>query len=393
MFTVNVGSDLYGKKHNVQLPFAARPSVREVVESAQAYFDVLSQSLRPAGYPDVVFQVESLQALRGSQWVVASVHDGVTPGQQMWCFQPENIWHSDASGIVPEAVHTVLYWRPLAWPARVAATGPAPTFGAKVLAVFAYLDTRITGRVSRQDVHASLTRLAAPPFVAVDTLLHAAGVPAGRADLNFAEFSALAETHQQLVDALYFRARCQQPPAPPPPALRQITNTARLAPFPERCSYSRSKSGSLGRTRDPPQAFNPDRFAGSPADGKRAGLNWGDLAVNVTRPAVDRRDGFADGGRGEEGLIGRLQAARDQALAAARELRELGCGEAADQQAKPARVSPVPPPLPLPPAPPEANSGRDPALSSSSAGTAAMQPTPVLRAARPDNFLESYAHS
>eukprot|EP00662_Eupelagonemidae_sp_cell21_P018219 gene18219-16849_t len=64
-FCVDVGSDLYGQKHNVQLRLNGQPSVSELCAAlcaaVESYFDTKSRACRPAGYPDQPFKVETFQ--------------------------------------------------------------------------------------------------------------------------------------------------------------------------------------------------------------------------------------------------------------------------------------------------------------------------------------------
>ena len=105
MFLISVGTDLYGRKQNVKLEFPTCPTMTELINSVESQFDVMSRASRPAAYPDVPYKVQTFQVYDDIllRWVDLYSSAQLTNGCQVFCFQPETIWHSDAQGIIPEA--------------------------------------------------------------------------------------------------------------------------------------------------------------------------------------------------------------------------------------------------------------------------------------------------
>ena len=131
MFIVSCGCDLYGRKQNVKLEFPTCPTMTELINAVESQFDVVARSARPAGYPDVPFKVQTFQVYDDIllRWVDLYSSSQLTNGCQVFCFQPESIWHSDSQGIIPEAKGNVTWTTPVGSPrrARVATdAGVAP---------------------------------------------------------------------------------------------------------------------------------------------------------------------------------------------------------------------------------------------------------------------------
>ena len=208
IFTVHVGSDLWGAKHNLILPFLKRPSVVEMVESAQHLFDTKSRGCRPSGYPDVPYAVESAQILEpsGSWEAIGSEHTISSKGQY-WLFQPESVWHSDAQGVMPPPVPTPFFWAPGTASATLRDTEctPPAAFGEKTMSVFYQLDAAKTGVVAVDQLFECMSAcgvtLATPP--SIREFLRRAD-PTVATAMSFQQFSCVAEQHPLLVDALFF---------------------------------------------------------------------------------------------------------------------------------------------------------------------------------------------
>eukprot|EP01065_Artemidia_motanka_P012218 TRINITY_DN1669_c6_g1_i1.p1 TRINITY_DN1669_c6_g1~~TRINITY_DN1669_c6_g1_i1.p1 ORF type:complete len:415 (+),score=141.54 TRINITY_DN1669_c6_g1_i1:62-1306(+) len=230
-YHVDVGSDLFGTKHNVQLRFDRVPSVAELIAACESYFDTKARACRPAGYPDVPFRVETFQVFDEviMRWVdLYSAEKQLQPGQQVWCFQPESIWHSDAQGVIPEAEQAHFTWTtPLGSPrrGRVAAdAGVPPTLSEKLRSVFYQIDQGGKGYLVFDDLDTAFRRC--------DMQFN--GTTAGRlfqdADRNrsnhitYDEWVNFAIQYPSVVDALFFRFRDMGPglaQAPPAPAAQQ----------------------------------------------------------------------------------------------------------------------------------------------------------------------------
>eukprot|EP01063_Lacrimia_lanifica_P038276 TRINITY_DN8096_c0_g1_i1.p1 TRINITY_DN8096_c0_g1~~TRINITY_DN8096_c0_g1_i1.p1 ORF type:complete len:551 (+),score=154.91 TRINITY_DN8096_c0_g1_i1:145-1797(+) len=229
--TVYVGADLWGVKHNAALPFVRPPTLGEVVDAARVHFDVISQAHRPAGYPDVVFDVVSVQVLAKGAWEMVDFGCSgamVRQGSQFWLFQPESMWHSDAAGVLPVPQTSPFYLlldpteaAAAALPRRTASHGlPAPaTHNDKVAAVFARLlqegDAAPTAggaspgnAVPATRLLAVLKRLGAMPTLPPSHFLHPGRiVPDGTFDV--AQWKALAEQQPFALDFLYYRLGLQ----------------------------------------------------------------------------------------------------------------------------------------------------------------------------------------
>eukprot|EP00756_Hemistasia_phaeocysticola_P006766 Hpha_TRINITY_DN13987_c0_g5::TRINITY_DN13987_c0_g5_i1::g.35973::m.35973 len=212
-FTMDVGSDLFGTKHNVQLRFNSRPSVAELAAAAESYFDTKSRSCRPAGYPDVLFRVETFQVFDDALMRWVDLYDGaqLQPGQQVWCFQPESIWHSDAQGVIPESDTAAFTWTtPLGSPrrGRVAVdAGVPPTLSEKLRSVFYQVDAGSKGYLVFNDLDQAFRRCdmefnganAGDLFQIAD---------ANRSNhITYDEWVNFAIRYPSVVDALFFRFR------------------------------------------------------------------------------------------------------------------------------------------------------------------------------------------
>ena len=160
-FVIDIGSDLYGTKVNTQLTFPTRPTVVEVTAAVESEFDVKGRAVRPAGYPDVPFKVETFQLFDETllRWVDLYNEQQLKSGAQLWCFQPESIWHSDAQGVIPQPEKVPVTWTtPLGSPrrARIAAdAGVPPTLSEKLRSVFYQIDGTNKGYLLRQDLEAA----------------------------------------------------------------------------------------------------------------------------------------------------------------------------------------------------------------------------------------------
>ena len=204
-FTIKIGADLYGMKHNVLFSFARIPQLAEIVGSAQHYFDIKMRSVRPAGYMDQLFQVESIQMLRERRWVLIGTEYGFDSSQQLWFFQPESIWHSDAPGIIPEPIETSLYWGPACVP-RSRDAGAPPTFTEKLMNVFYNLDGN---KQTIVDVEILLMALRSfgVTFISDPLQILKSSDRSINRTLNFVQWSLVGEMNPTLVDLLFFSFR------------------------------------------------------------------------------------------------------------------------------------------------------------------------------------------
>eukprot|EP01064_Diplonema_japonicum_P015931 TRINITY_DN23985_c0_g1_i1.p1 TRINITY_DN23985_c0_g1~~TRINITY_DN23985_c0_g1_i1.p1 ORF type:complete len:529 (+),score=182.23 TRINITY_DN23985_c0_g1_i1:52-1638(+) len=223
-FLIDVGSDLFGTKCNVSLEFPARPSVTELTAACESNFDVRARAQRPAGYPDTPFKVETFQLFDETllRWVDLYNEQQLRHGSQLWCFQPESIWHSDAQGVIPSAQRAPVTWTtPLGSPrrARIAAdAGVPPTLSEKLRSVFFQIDGQNKGYLLYQDLEGTFTRcdMAFTQGTAGDLFTLA---DQNRSQhITYDEWVNFAVRCPSVVDALFFRMRdmTQDIPNSPP---------------------------------------------------------------------------------------------------------------------------------------------------------------------------------
>ena len=226
-FIIDVGSDLFGTKVNITLSFNHHPSVAEVTAACESNFDTKGRAIRPAGYPDVPFKVETFQLFDDTllRWVDLYNEQQLKTGAQLWCFQPESIWHSDAQGVIPQPEKTSVTWStPLGSPrrARIAAdAGVPPTLSEKLRSVFYQIDGSNKGYL----VYADLERAFSICEMSFNN--GTAGDLFTLADQNrsqhitYDEWVNFAVKCPGIVDALFFRMRDMGPASSPhsPPGM------------------------------------------------------------------------------------------------------------------------------------------------------------------------------
>eukprot|EP01060_Flectonema_neradi_P035965 TRINITY_DN677_c0_g1_i1.p1 TRINITY_DN677_c0_g1~~TRINITY_DN677_c0_g1_i1.p1 ORF type:complete len:560 (+),score=184.93 TRINITY_DN677_c0_g1_i1:72-1682(+) len=212
-FQIDIGTDLFGSKFNTSLSFPSRPTVAELTAAAESYFDTKSRSSRPAGYPDMPYKIETFQLFDDKllRWVDLYNEEQLKHGVQIWCFQPESIWHSDAQGVIPQAEKPTVTWTtPLGSPrrARIAAdAGVPPTLSEKLRSVFFQIDGQNKGYLLYQDLEAAFRRCD------MEFNNSSAGELFTLADANssrhitYDEWVNFAVRCPSVVDALFFRMR------------------------------------------------------------------------------------------------------------------------------------------------------------------------------------------
>ena len=144
-FFLDVGTDLFGSKQNTRLEFAGCPTLSELIIASEAHFDREGRLRRPAGSPDVSYKIQTMQVYDDTllRWVDLYSPTQLRNGGQVWCFQPESIYHSEAPGSIPPAKYTPESW--LGSPARARAVSEAgirdPVASEKLRSVFYNIDT------------------------------------------------------------------------------------------------------------------------------------------------------------------------------------------------------------------------------------------------------------
>eukprot|EP01061_Rhynchopus_euleeides_P027319 TRINITY_DN4446_c0_g1_i3.p1 TRINITY_DN4446_c0_g1~~TRINITY_DN4446_c0_g1_i3.p1 ORF type:complete len:382 (+),score=117.55 TRINITY_DN4446_c0_g1_i3:128-1273(+) len=233
-FVIDVGSDLFGTKVNITLGFANRPTVAEVTAACESNFDTKGRAIRPAGYPDVPFKVETFQLFDDTllRWVDLYNEQQLRSGAQLWCFQPESIWHSDAQGVIPQPEKVNVTWTtPLGSPrrARIAAdAGVPPTLSEKLRSVFYQIDGSNKGYLLYQDLENAFHRceMAFNHGTAGD--LFSMADHNRSQHITYDEWVNFAVKCPSIVDALFFRMRdmgpnasAHSPPGPDAQTARQ----------------------------------------------------------------------------------------------------------------------------------------------------------------------------
>ncbi|KAJ9465565.1 hypothetical protein DIPPA_07106 [Diplonema papillatum] len=163
MFLLSCGTDIYGSKQNIRLEFPSSPTMTELINAVESQYDVMARATRPAGYPDVPFKVQTFQVYDDVllRWVDLYSSSQLANGSQLFCFQPESIWHSDAQGIIPDAKESVTWTTPTgsARRARVATdAGVAPALSEKLRSVFYDVDGSNKGYVVFSDLRAAFAK-------------------------------------------------------------------------------------------------------------------------------------------------------------------------------------------------------------------------------------------
>eukprot|EP01065_Artemidia_motanka_P049613 TRINITY_DN826_c4_g1_i1.p1 TRINITY_DN826_c4_g1~~TRINITY_DN826_c4_g1_i1.p1 ORF type:complete len:429 (+),score=156.51 TRINITY_DN826_c4_g1_i1:128-1288(+) len=237
---LDIGSDLYGTKHNTKLRFAATPALEELTAATESFFDTKSRSCRPAGYPDVPFKVETFQLFDDAalRWVDLVETSQLRTGQQLWCFQPESIWHSDAQGVIPQAEQAPVTWTvPEKSPRRrrmTADAGVPPTLSEKLRSVFYQCDPDRKGYLVNADLQLAFRRCEMEFTSGTADQLFTLADANTSGHITYDEWVSFAIQCPQVVDALFFRLRDlgqptgqfdlqhqSVPHAPPPPQQQQ----------------------------------------------------------------------------------------------------------------------------------------------------------------------------
>eukprot|EP00754_Rhynchopus_humris_P026981 Rhum_TRINITY_DN15054_c0_g1::Rhum_TRINITY_DN15054_c0_g1_i1::g.135006::m.135006 len=212
MFIVSCGCDLYGRKQNVKLEFPTCPTMTELINAVESQFDVVSRSARPAGYPDVPFKVQTFQVYDDIllRWVDLYSSSQLTNGCQVFCFQPESIWHSDSQGIIPEAKGNVTWTTPVGSPrrARVATdAGVAPALSEKLRSVFYDCDVGNKGYILYSDLRAAFAKADMEFTYATIGELFTVADSNRSGHITYDEWVRFAIQYPNVIDAMFFRAR------------------------------------------------------------------------------------------------------------------------------------------------------------------------------------------
>jgi len=212
VFFVNVAADIYATKHNVRLEFPVCPTISELINAAEAQFDLTARATRPAGYPDVPFRVQTFQVYDDvlMRWVDLYSSAQLSSGCQTYSFQPETVWTVDLQGTIPVARDTVSYASAVGSPRRgrlAADLGAPASLSEKLRSVFYDLDSGNKGYILYSDLRSAFIRNE------IDFSYATIGELFNEADRNkdghisYEEWVRFAINHPNIVDALFYRAR------------------------------------------------------------------------------------------------------------------------------------------------------------------------------------------
>eukprot|EP01065_Artemidia_motanka_P008795 TRINITY_DN1444_c0_g1_i2.p1 TRINITY_DN1444_c0_g1~~TRINITY_DN1444_c0_g1_i2.p1 ORF type:complete len:320 (+),score=151.66 TRINITY_DN1444_c0_g1_i2:63-962(+) len=212
VFSICAATDLYGRKTNVGLKFPTCPTMTELINAVESQFDVQGRSCRPAGYPDIPFKVQTFQVYDDIllRWVDLYSSAQLTNGCQVFCFQPESIWHSDAQGIIPEAKETVTWTTPVGSPRRqrlAADAGVSPTLSEKLRSVFYDIDFGNKGYILYSDLRAAFAKCDMEFTYATAGELFTVADANKSGHVTYDEWVRFAIQYPGVIDALFFRSR------------------------------------------------------------------------------------------------------------------------------------------------------------------------------------------
>ena len=184
----------------------------ELINAVESQFDVMSRSSRPAGYPDCPFKVQTFQVYDDIllRWVDLYSSAQLTNGCQVFCFQPESIWHSDSQGIIPEAKDGITWTTQVGSPrrARVATdAGVAPALSEKLRSVFYDIDFGNKGYILYTDLRSSFKSADIEFTYATVGELFTVADQNCSGHITYDEWVRFAISYPNIVDALFFRAR------------------------------------------------------------------------------------------------------------------------------------------------------------------------------------------
>eukprot|EP01061_Rhynchopus_euleeides_P012069 TRINITY_DN21688_c0_g1_i1.p1 TRINITY_DN21688_c0_g1~~TRINITY_DN21688_c0_g1_i1.p1 ORF type:complete len:298 (+),score=102.44 TRINITY_DN21688_c0_g1_i1:90-983(+) len=214
-FQLAVAADVYGTKFNKLLSFPLCPSMSELLNAVESVFDTCARANRPAGYADVPFKAQALQLHHAveKRWVDVCSTSQLADGSQMFCFQPNSIWHTDSEGPIP-APDTGITW--------VSAeahrqgdregkdTGPPPSLSEKLRSVFHNIDSQNTGVCRYADVREALMKCGMEFTTLSSADVFRAADADGDGNVTYDEWVTFALDNPSIVDAMFFRMQDSQ---------------------------------------------------------------------------------------------------------------------------------------------------------------------------------------
>lgn len=205
-FFLDTGTDLYGVKQNTRLQFSGVPGIAELICTAEAHFDREARGMRPAGCPDQgPFKVQSMQVYDDvlMRWVNLYSSEQLKTGVQVFLFQPESAFHSEAPGDIPPPKYAPESW--LGSPARVRAVAAAgitdPVLSEKLRRVFYDIDRDRARYVPYTTLRDYFVRHELPW-----TATALGDYYARTGNMTYEDWCYFAARYPQYIDSLYYRA-------------------------------------------------------------------------------------------------------------------------------------------------------------------------------------------
>ena len=197
-FSLNVATDLYGRKYNTTLEFAAVPTMSELLLVVEGNFEREAQLVLPNG---PAFKAQTMQVFDDvlQRWVDLHTPGQLRAGAQLFVFQPPSVEHSDVQAPIPTAKYTADSYLGSPTRARVATElGINAALSEKLRRVYAELETAAkVVPVAALQAYFQRYSVEWTPAV-VGELAHATG------ELSFEQWAHWAALHPALVDGLYY---------------------------------------------------------------------------------------------------------------------------------------------------------------------------------------------
>eukprot|EP01064_Diplonema_japonicum_P006128 TRINITY_DN1406_c0_g1_i1.p1 TRINITY_DN1406_c0_g1~~TRINITY_DN1406_c0_g1_i1.p1 ORF type:complete len:631 (+),score=180.60 TRINITY_DN1406_c0_g1_i1:49-1941(+) len=158
-FTVRVACDVHGVKHNVRLSFIGVPTMSNLINAVDNYFDTVARVNHPPGCPDVPFSLAALQIFDTTlqKWVNLTDPFMISDDAQLFCFQQASVWHPDRPGTIP-VPDTVETWIALPNSPQRVALREVPNKTVMIIQVFKDMDCLNGGVLQYNDFREALSR-------------------------------------------------------------------------------------------------------------------------------------------------------------------------------------------------------------------------------------------
>ena len=228
VFSLNVATDLYGKKHNTSMEFAAVPNLSELIFAVEGTFDREARLQQPDG---AAFRVQTMQVYDDVLQRWADLHSAAQlhAGSQVFVFQPASLVHSEANAVIPAATITPDTYLGSPSRARIAADlGINAALSEKIRRIYAELEGP-SHAVPIANLQGFFGRYS------IEWTGNVVGDLAARqTDLLFDEWARWAVGHPALIDSVYYASygavSMSQPmftvPADVPPTGSEMDNIA-----------------------------------------------------------------------------------------------------------------------------------------------------------------------